>query len=75
MQQAFHTPLYVFLLGSAVNQLRQFSFLAAPLLTTMSSWHEGREGTLAPVEQAKVWALVYVRDELSKPIGDGLRVR
>ena len=34
----------------------------------MSSWHDGREGTLAPIEQAKVWALVYVRDKLKKPI-------
>ena len=30
----------------------------------MSSWHEGRGGTLAPAEQAKVWALIYVRDKL-----------
>ncbi len=37
----------------------------------MSSWLEGRDGTLAPVEQAKVWALVYVRDKLNKPISQG----
>jgi len=33
-----------------------------------ATWKSGRKGTLAPMEQAKVWALVYVRDKLKHEV-------
>ena len=37
-------------------------------MSCVSEWLSGRHGTMCPMEQAKVWALVYVRDKFHVPL-------
>ena len=47
--------------GISVQGWREVLRALLPM-SSASEWLNGRHGTMCPLEQAKVWALVYVRD-------------